>query len=372
MKLIRHVLAVVFLSSLAFSQASFVGGVALGSTFTNGIQVAQILPNASVTVCLYSAPTCDLAHLTTIYTDSTGVTPASNPVTADARGNFGFWALGGNYQYVIAYRGNSYGPFVATVQANDAAVVHLAGSESITGAKSFSQPITSTVSTGTAPAVVASTTKVTNLNADLLDGADWNAPPTIGAVTPGVVNSASGSLNGSLGATTPGTVQATSVDTNSLTFYGIPRTLYVASDFTLSANTNLQTISGLTFTLPANTALTVAFNCHLMYSQATAAVADQFGIQAATIAPTNIAAKGQVYTSTSASVAGNLPILATTTATAIVTFTPSAITTVFNADLSGFIENPSNASTNVINVMAQTSNAANLVTVKRGSFCKIF
>jgi hypothetical protein len=44
--------------------------------------------------------------------------------------------------------------------------------------------ITSTVSTGTAPLVVASTTKVTNLNADQLDGADWAAPAAIGTGTP--------------------------------------------------------------------------------------------------------------------------------------------------------------------------------------------
>ena len=49
---------------------------------------------------------------------------------------------------------------------------------------SASGAITSTVSTGTAPLVVASTTKVTNLNADQLDGADWAAPAAIGSTTP--------------------------------------------------------------------------------------------------------------------------------------------------------------------------------------------
>ncbi|WP_158010648.1 tail fiber domain-containing protein [Tardibacter chloracetimidivorans] len=45
--------------------------------------------------------------------------------------------------------------------------------------------ITSTLSTGTAPLAVSSTTKVTNLNADLLDGADWASPQNIGTTTPG-------------------------------------------------------------------------------------------------------------------------------------------------------------------------------------------
>ncbi len=46
---------------------------------------------------------------------------------------------------------------------------------------------TSTVSTGTAPYVVASTTKVSNLNVDLLDGGDWAAPIAIGTTTPAAI-----------------------------------------------------------------------------------------------------------------------------------------------------------------------------------------
>jgi hypothetical protein len=42
----------------------------------------------------------------------------------------------------------------------------------------------STISTGTAPMQVSSTTVVTNLNADLLDGKDWAAPAAIGTATP--------------------------------------------------------------------------------------------------------------------------------------------------------------------------------------------
>jgi len=48
---------------------------------------------------------------------------------------------------------------------------------------SASNVITSTVTTGTAPLTIASTTKVSNLNVDLLDGADWAAPPSIGSGT---------------------------------------------------------------------------------------------------------------------------------------------------------------------------------------------
>jgi hypothetical protein len=51
------------------------------------------------------------------------------------------------------------------------------------GTISATGQVTSTVSTGTAPLVIASTTKVNNLNVDLLDGADWAAPPSIGSGT---------------------------------------------------------------------------------------------------------------------------------------------------------------------------------------------
>lgn len=154
---------------------------------------------------------------------------------------------------------------------------------------------------------------------------------------------------------------------------GTPLYVYIDQDFTLAANTNLQRITGLTqdlrWTLRASTSQTVPFSCHLLYSQATAAVADQFGFQIS-LAPANAMLKAQVATSATAETDGNVPNLTTTTATAIVTFTPSAITTIWNADIDGLIETGNGAQANV-DIMAQTSNAADLITVKRGSFCRI-
>jgi len=49
---------------------------------------------------------------------------------------------------------------------------------------SASGQVTSTLATGTAPLVIASTTKVANLNVDQLDGADWASPGAIGGTTP--------------------------------------------------------------------------------------------------------------------------------------------------------------------------------------------
>src|SRR5205085_801091 len=113
-------------------------------------------------------------------------------------------------------------------------------------------------------------------------------------------------------------------------------------------------------------------HCIFAYSQATAAVADAFGIQSATISPTNIMATGTMWTCATAFTAGNLPTLTTTTATNVVSATPSAITTIWNASMDALIENPSNASANVINIMVKTGTAGDVVTVKRGSFCTIF
>lgn len=146
----------------------------------------------------------------------------------------------------------------------------------------------------------------------------------------------------------------------------------LTSDFTSAANTSLQTITGLSWNLDG-TAKNYSFHCSLMYSQGTAAASMQFGIQVATANPTNVNAKGRVDTSTSAQTSGVLTGLATTTATSIVTFTPSASATVFGADLDGSIELPANLGAgNVVNIMVQTSNASDLPTVKRGSYCYLY
>ena len=59
---------------------------------------------------------------------------------------------------------------------------YLAGNAYLTTG-SLTGQLTSTLASGTAPFVIASTTKVANLNADLLDGNDWAAPAAIGTGT---------------------------------------------------------------------------------------------------------------------------------------------------------------------------------------------
>lgn len=146
---------------------------------------------------------------------------------------------------------------------------------------------------------------------------------------------------------------------------------FVSTNFTTAANTSLQTITGLSFNL-LPVAANYQFHCALAYSQGTANAAVAFGIQAATVNPTNIFATGTIGTSTTAATSGVLATLSSTTATSIVSATPSAITTNFTATLDGTIEEPANDAGQVINIMVSTATSGDAVTVLRGSYCYVY
>jgi len=154
-------------------------------------------------------------------------------------------------------------------------------------------------------------------------------------------------------------------------FHPVPVLLTVASDFTTAANTSLQTITGLSTTMPASTVAVASFHCSLNWTQATGTAAVAFGIQGATTAPTSINANATSFSNTTAETTGTLNGLTTTTATAIVSVAPSAITTIWKAEMDGTIEAPSNASPTVVNWMVSTATSADAVTVKRGSYCSV-
>lgn len=126
---------------------------------------------------------------------------------------------------------------------------------------SASGQITSSLVTGTAPLVIASTTKVANLNADLLDGTDWNAPGTIGAGTPsaatfttmtattinGTVATAAQPNITSLGTLVTGTAAAAGTGAGTATLVG-----RLNSQFTQVGNIGAGTDDLMTYSLPAN------------------------------------------------------------------------------------------------------------------------
>ena len=79
----------------------------------------------------------------------------------------------------------------------------------------FTNQLVSTVATGTAPFVVASTTNIPNLNASSLNGATFASPGAIGATTPSTV--AATSLSSTLSsATVNGTIRNTSTGTGAI------------------------------------------------------------------------------------------------------------------------------------------------------------
>lgn len=144
-----------------------------------------------------------------------------------------------------------------------------------------------------------------------------------------------------------------------------------SGSFTTSGvGTALEAITGLSWTFPANTALNIPFECHIIYHQNSATANINFGFQDATVAPTNLAVQGIFNTSATTSTQQNLVGSSTTTATNIfAAAAASVITTNWNVDFWGYIEQPSNASSSVFSIRTSTATAADTVTVVRGSYC---
>jgi len=159
-------------------------------------------------------------------------------------------------------------------------------------------------------------------------------------------------------------------------FGSVPNgTYYVTANFTTASSTSGQIITGLSWTMPANAVTVTGFSCHLVFSQATAAASDAFYIQDTTIGATNVTGSGNVNISAgppSTFAAAGFVNQAGTGPYGFVTFTPGAIGTNYSADLEGFLEQPSNASSSTVNIMVSQVTAADLITVYRDSFCRVF
>jgi hypothetical protein len=140
---------------------------------------------------------------------------------------------------------------------------------------------------------------------------------------------------------------------------------------TLTPCTALTTITGLTATLPL-VAANWSFDCTIYYSQATAAAADQIGVQTATNGATNLTAGADAFTA--AAVIGDgviTDVASTTTAQSVITFTPGGTGSKQKIHLTGTIEGAS-ASGTVFNVLGLTGAAADLLTFYRGSGCWVW
>lgn len=314
------------------------------------------------------------------YTTATGGTPNSNPIVLDTSGAAQMWTTPG-----ISYRFDLYDASLVLIRSVDNVPGGtLAGQSTVTANYIYAGPASGAAAAPTfraavlldLPSVIALTasnfgsegTTVTLLHGNA--GGALAFGPVVPADFGGAVAARTALGNPTAAAGTP--AQSTIVDVLAYQVAEIPAFVRVSTDFTTSGvGTALETITGLSFTIPASTALNVPFHCHLVYHQNVANVAVAFGIQDVTVSPTNIAAMGEIHTSASVLAAGNVVGLATTTATAVVSGTPSAITTDWNAEVSGMVEAPSNASSSVIRLMVSTATAADTVTVRRGSFCQL-
>lgn len=330
-----------------------------------------------------------------IYSDNTGTFQLPNPLTLDAAGEADVWLTNTSYRIVV-----STGAIGQSCAANRGTQLWTSDNKNVFGIINTPQNLFLNCTTSDPPGTqgelacrsdlgrmrfffniwdsVVTEVAVETLTNKTLTAPTITSPTTTGTdsgvetLTNKTITSPSTTIGGGAAITSSGTggVSASTANPAGITFDAVFGTYRVTADQVITAGASLTTIPGLTWTMPANTALNVKFSCDLLYSQATAAASDSFGIQDITVAPTNIETYGRVDTSAAVFIAGNVPSLNSTTATTVVTFTPSAPTTIFGAHIDGFIEQPSNAATSVFQIMSQfTGNAG---TIKRGSSCQVF
>ena len=163
-------------------------------------------------------------------------------------------------------------------------------------------------------------------------------------------------------------------------------TKVTTSEFFASGNTQRLTADAtpITATTPGTIVFTWgalpvssnwSFMCRIIYNQQSTAVAgDGIAVQGATNAPTRLDAWGKIDITDPASTnytgsAGSALNITSTTATSVVTATPGAITTVYQAEVNGTIQVGASAST--LNILMFTGNASDSVTPKAGSFCTL-
>jgi hypothetical protein len=344
--------AVIFMNGSKAARTSAGGG---GGTVTSVSGSAPIVSSGGNTPAI-SCATCttSAASLTSnaLLKGSGSQAMAASAVATDDGTTLTYTGTGG----VLS---NNAGGLKAGANGGSAGVLHLLGS-------------TSGDATCTAPAVAGTTSNsVTCTNDFALPGVQFVNPVAKPSGSPtGIFNEASQNIVFYSNGTAWMTGNQNAIFATKQFSPGGGNKIFVTANFTTAANTNLQTITGLQFIHTASNAINWNFHCNLAYSQATATAAVAFGIQAATNSPTNIFATGQEWTSTTAATNGILATLATTTATNIVSATPSATATNFNVYLDGTLELA--ASANTINFMVSTATSGDAVTVLRGSYCLVF
>ena len=173
-----------------------------------------------------------------------------------------------------------------TFPATDAFLARTDASQTFTGLQTFTNgittpaQITSTIATGTPPFVIASTTNVPNLNASFLNGATFAAPGPIGGGTPGAGSfttiDATGQITSTLATGTAPFVVASTTPVANLSIGGSSSST-TGNAATATALQNARTIDGVSFDGTANITV-VAPATHAATNKTTPVAADEFPI----------------------------------------------------------------------------------------------
>jgi hypothetical protein len=160
-----------------------------------------------------------------------------------ANGTSNFLPNGTNTRLSITDTQISVSSTTAIVSATTGALI-VSGGVGVSGSINVGGTLTSTVTTGTAPFVVASTTNVANLNASTLSGATFASPGSIGSTTPG--SGAFTTVSASGVASITNTIDSTGTGNGTLVVsggIGVAKTVNIGNSLFLYGNS-----SGLTET----------------------------------------------------------------------------------------------------------------------------
>jgi hypothetical protein len=185
---VRHIALILalFVPSLLLAQGTpIVSGVSSWFAGPTGAPKA----GAIVSICNYPSAGIPCTNYANVFSDIALTVPinqVTNPITTDGLGNVPLVFIApGIYDYTVSGAGITapQGPYVFGISciAGSSCVANPDPSLlTLNGGLTSSQPITSTVATGTAPLVIASTTVVPNLNAQLHNGLTAPASAIVG------------------------------------------------------------------------------------------------------------------------------------------------------------------------------------------------
>ena len=234
-----------------FEDAPPVGGTLIEDANTGNLRLfasVDAWPNAGVTLAQVGLTGFN-ASSRYLIAGTANITNASASVISNMAQEFG---------YVFAGGAGQVNPFQVNQTWNDGALTFTGIEENITDTTSLSGSllinllvggvskfkvrkdgqITSSLATGTAPLVVASTTKVANLNVDQLDGQDWSSPTIITPTIASFINAVHDHSNAAGGGQIAISTGISGLGANVAAFLATPSSSNLAAAVTGETGTN--------------------------------------------------------------------------------------------------------------------------------------